>query len=136
MTAKVNLTLYPAVPSSSCGCGSACEPSPRTDPADAEVLVRGIQAEFGERVEVSTATYRTAEELDRAMRSLGAALVADGHPAWQMNRRNFLVLLESGGPFLAVDGKLLAHGVLPPLRALRDSIRQALAEKARSRRGA
>lgn len=71
-----------------------------------------------------------------AMRSLGAALAAAGNPGWPMNRRNFLVLLESGGPFLALDGKLLAHGVLPPLRLLEESIRRALDEKAPSRSGA
>ncbi len=130
MTAKVNLTLFPAVPSSGCGCGSSCEPRPRTAAADAEALLRAVQAEFGDRLEVSTAAYRTAAELDQAMRSLGAALVAGGDPGWPMSRRNFLVLLESGGPFLALDGKLLAHGVLPPLRWLMDSIRRVLDEKA------
>ncbi len=130
MTAKVNLTLFPAVPSSGCACGSSCEPRPRTAAAEVEVLVRSLQAEFGDRVEVSTAAYQTAEELDRAMHSLADALAADGRPGWQLNRRNFLLLLESGGPFLALDGELLAHGVLPPLPALRDAIRQVLDEKA------
>ncbi len=130
MTPKPNLTLFPAVASSGCACGSSCEPRPQTAAADAEALLRSIRAEFGERVEVSTAPYRTAAELDQAMRSLGAALAAGGELAWPMNRRNFLVLLESAGPFLALDGKLLAHGVLPPLAVLRDTVRRVLEERA------
>ncbi len=133
MTAKLNLTLFPAVPSSGCGCGGSCEPRTRTAPAEAEALLRSIQAEFGDRVEVSTAAYRTAAELDQAMRALGAALAAGGNPGWPMSHRNLLVLLESGGPFLALDGKLLAHGVLPPLRSLEQSIRRALGGEAPAR---
>ncbi len=133
MTANVNLTLFPAVPSSGCACGSSCEPRPRTEPAEAEALLRSIEAEFGERVEVATAAYRTAAELEQAMRALAAALAVGGVLGWPMTRRNFLVLLESGGPFLTLDGALLAHGVLPPLPVLRESVRRALEEKAPAR---
>ncbi len=128
MTSKPKLTLFPAVPPSACGCGSSCEPRDQTSAAEAEALLHAIRTEFGDRVEVATAAYRTAPELDGAMRTLAAALSADGHTGWPLTRRNLLALLEAGGPFLVLDGRLVGHGVLPPLRLLGESVRRLIGE--------
>ncbi len=126
MNAKLGITLFPAVEGSGCGCGSSCEPRPHTGTAEAEELLHRLQAEFGEAIAVRTAGTRTDADLDDAVRTLGMALAAAGAVPWALSRRNLLVLLQAGGPFLTLDGTLLAHGVLPPLPVLRDAVRRAL----------
>ena len=127
MSTNVKLVYLPALEGKGCSCGTACGPAAaRTSNEDARAMLDRLKAEFGDGVELAVADYSTAEGVRSAALELKTALEATGGRTHPVSSQDLGSMLSVAGPFLLLDGTIVANGRLPSLATLKHMVTAAV----------
>ena len=128
-TRKPIVKFFPAVVSA-CGPGasSCCTPAQIAESSDPAVVmikrVDDVQGHYGDRVDVSVASYDTPSDVDAAIETLNTAFAAS-NIKMTVTRENFYVVLQTVAPIVLIGDQVALNG-LPSWEDLREMVDKSL----------
>jgi hypothetical protein len=115
--------------SAGCACGGGCGGAAKTGNDEAILMIAEVAREMGDSVKGIVFEYSSEAKLGAAAVSLQAAIAAAGMEVPPVTSRNLRHMLDAAGPFLAVNGELVANGSLPGKEELKEFLaRRAVGE--------
>lgn len=117
--AKKTLYVFPKDPNGpeagGCGCGSSCEAG--TDGGSLEDVLKDFAEQYGDRIELKTASYATGADCDTAIEDLNAIMIK-GEAPLRADKVNLAAILSQVGPVFAIEDRIICARMVPTVEQL------------------